>query len=60
LAKRCANTLAPGDKAKLLKLLEPVQAASENCAWLKEIVDRGEIFHPLRWTPKVAPSGRGF
>ena len=43
-----------GDKAKLLELLEPVQEASESCAWLKEIVDRGEIFHPLRWTPKDA------
>ena len=43
-----------GDKAKLLKLLEPVQEASESCAWLKEIVDRGEVFHPLRWTPKDA------
>ena len=42
-----------GDKAKLLKLLEPVQA-SENCAWLKDIVDHGEIFYPLRWTPKDA------
>jgi SNF2-related domain/SNF2 Helicase protein/Helicase conserved C-terminal domain len=43
-----------GDKAKLLKLLEPVQKASESCAWLKEIVDLGEVFHPLRWTPKDA------
>jgi SNF2-related domain/SNF2 Helicase protein/Helicase conserved C-terminal domain len=43
-----------GAKAELLKLLEPVNRASENCAWLKEIVDSGEIFHPLRWTPREA------
>src|SRR3984893_11877334 len=43
-----------GDKAKLLQLLAPVQQASEACAWLKNIVDAGEIFHPLRWTPKDA------
>jgi non-specific serine/threonine protein kinase len=43
-----------GDRKKLLKLLEPVSQASENCGWLKEIVDAGEIFHPLRWTPKDA------
>ncbi len=43
-----------GDKAKLLELLEPVREASESCAWLKDIVDCGEIFHPLRWTPKDA------
>ena len=22
---------------------------SENCDWLKTMVDAGEIFHPLRW-----------
>ena len=43
-----------GDKAKLLQLLAPIQQASEACAWLKNIVDAGEIFHPLRWTPQDA------
>jgi superfamily II DNA or RNA helicase len=43
-----------GDKAKLLQLLEPVSQASEACSWLKAIVDAGEIFHPLRWTPPEA------
>ena len=42
------------DKQQLLKLLEPVNQASEGCAWLKEMIDKGEIFHPLRWTPKDA------
>jgi superfamily II DNA or RNA helicase len=43
-----------GAKAELLRLLEPVSRASESCAWLKEIVEAGEIFHPLRWTPREA------
>ena len=43
-----------GDKERLLKLLEPLQRASESCAWLKQMVDSGEIFHPLRWTPRDA------
>ncbi|HTW42744.1 MAG TPA: SNF2 helicase-associated domain-containing protein, partial [Solirubrobacteraceae bacterium] len=43
-----------GAKAELLRLLEPVSRASESCAWLKAIVDSGEIFHPLRWTPSEA------
>lgn len=34
---------------KLLSLLLPVQRAAETCAWLKSMVDAGEIFHPLRW-----------
>ena len=43
-----------GAKAELLRLLEPVSRAGERCAWLKAIVDSGEIFHPLRWTPSEA------
>jgi len=39
---------------KLLSLLLPVQRASLTCPWLAEMVERGEIFHPLRWTPKQA------
>jgi hypothetical protein len=43
-----------GNKDRLLSLLLPVQRASENCQWLKTMVDQGEIFHPLRWTPGEA------
>lgn len=42
------------DREKLLQLLEPISRASESCAWLRGIVDSGEIFHPLRWTPRDA------
>ncbi len=42
------------NKSRLLSLLVPVQRASENCAWLKRMIDAGEIFHPLRWTPAEA------
>jgi non-specific serine/threonine protein kinase len=41
-------------KTRLLSLLLPVQRAAERCAWLKTMVDEGEIFHPLRWTPLEA------
>src|SRR5271166_4166452 len=43
-----------GANDELLKLLEPVSRAAESCPWLKAIVDSGEIFHPLRWTPQDA------
>jgi len=39
------------NKQQLLSLLIPVQRAAESCAWLRAMVDAGEIFHPLRWTP---------
>lgn len=42
------------NKERLLSLLVPVQRASETCPWLKTMVDAGEIFHPLRWTPQEA------
>ena len=37
-----------------MSLLIPVQRASQSCPWLKDMIDRGEIFHPLRWTPGEA------
>jgi len=42
------------NKDRLLSLLLPVQRASEICPWLKNMVDAGEIFHPLRWRPNEA------
>ena len=41
-------------RERLLSLLVPVQRASEQCAWLKAMVDAGEIYHPLRWSPAQA------
>lgn len=35
---------------QLLSLLKPVQAAAAQCAWLREMVQAGEIYHPLRWS----------
>jgi SNF2-related domain/SNF2 Helicase protein/Helicase conserved C-terminal domain len=42
------------NRSKLLSLLLPVQRAAEKSTWLRDMVDAGEIFHPLRWTPKEA------
>src|ERR1700726_2736972 len=42
------------NRERLLSLLMPVQRAAEQCAWLKTMVDAGEIFHPLRWSPQQA------
>jgi hypothetical protein len=42
------------NKDRLLSLLLPVQRAATNCLWLKEMVDAGEIFHPMRWSPHEA------
>src|ERR1700680_1901652 len=42
------------NKERLLSLLVPVQRAAEACPWLKAMVDAGDIFHPLRWSPDEA------
>ncbi len=39
------------NRDRLLSLLVPVQRAAESCTWLKPMVDTGEIFYPLRWSP---------
>ena len=41
---------AAADKERLLALLAPLQRAAEGCVWLKGLIDRREIFQPLRWT----------
>src|SRR5882762_5255123 len=42
------------NRDKLLSLLLPVQRAAEHCAWLKPMIDAGDIFYPLRWGPTEA------
>jgi non-specific serine/threonine protein kinase len=37
-------------KAELQALLAPVRRAADACSWLSEMVEGGELFHPLRWT----------
>jgi len=38
------------NRHRLLSLLLPVQRAAESCDWLRDMVEAGEIFHPLRWS----------
>ena len=40
--------------AQLLALLQPVQRASGQCPWLREMVANEEIYHALRWTASDA------
>ncbi len=54
LGQALSEYAGAANKERLLSLLVPVQRASETCPWLKAMVDAGEIFHPLRWTPREA------
>ena len=42
------------DKPALVRLLSPVRAASEQREWVRRLVDSGELFQPLAWTPAEA------
>lgn len=39
------------NKTVLLRLLAPIHKASQESAYLKEIIDSGDIYHPLALTP---------
>jgi len=54
LGKALQEYAGARNRERLLSLLLPIQRAAENCAWLKVMVDAGEIFHPLRWNPQQA------
>jgi len=54
LGKALQEYAGANNRERLLSLLMPVQRAAEQCGWLKTMVDAGDIFHPLRWTPQQA------
>jgi superfamily II DNA or RNA helicase len=54
LGKALQEYAGARNRERLLSLLMPVQRAAEQCGWLKTMVDAGEIFHPLRWSPQQA------
>lgn len=54
LGRALTEYAGAANRSRLLSLLLPVQRAAEQCGWLKSMVDSGEIFHPLRWTPAEA------
>ncbi|MDN7184094.1 DEAD/DEAH box helicase [Caballeronia sp. SEWSISQ10-4 2] len=51
LSQALAEFSGARSRAQLLSLLLPVQRAAQDCDWLRDMVDSGEIYHPLRWTP---------
>ncbi len=54
LGKALQEYAGARNRERLLSLLMPVQRAAEQCPWLKAMVDAGEIYHPLRWSPQQA------
>jgi non-specific serine/threonine protein kinase len=42
------------NRKKLLALLAPLQRAAERSELMRELVDSGDVYHPLAWTPTEA------
>ncbi len=54
LAEALREYAGAKNKARLLSLLKPVQEGATQCAWLQAMVESGELYHPLRWSPAEA------
>jgi len=54
LGKALQEYAGERNKQALINLLEPVYRASERVDFVREMVDSGDIFHPLAWTPAEA------
>ena len=42
------------NREALLRLLEPIHEASASCLWVGELVQSGDIYHPLAWNAQEA------
>ncbi len=54
LGKALEQYAGAKNRPALIKLLAPVQAASERCDWVKALVDSGALYQPMAWTPDRA------
>jgi non-specific serine/threonine protein kinase len=54
LARALEDSSAHGDRRALLHLLEPLSRAAGQSEWLSALIDSGEIYQPLAWTPADA------
>jgi SNF2-related domain/SNF2 Helicase protein/Helicase conserved C-terminal domain len=54
LSRALGEYAGANNRPALLRLLEPVHDAGTRCAWVRELLESGDIYHPLAWTPEEA------
>jgi SNF2 Helicase protein len=54
LGQAVAESANAADRKSLLALLGPVHRASEKSALIKQMVQGGDLYHPLAWSPGEA------
>ena len=42
------------NRKRLASLLKPIREASERLAWVRELIETGDLYHPLAWSPAQA------
>ncbi len=50
LSKALEKSANAKDRKALIGLLAPVHEASKRSTWVKDLLDSGDLFHPLMWT----------
>ncbi|GMQ84201.1 MAG: hypothetical protein BMS9Abin06_0968 [Gammaproteobacteria bacterium] len=54
LARALQEYAGARNKHALIRLLSPVQRVSESSVLIRELVESGDLYHPLAWTPAEA------
>lgn len=54
LAQALREYAGANNRETLLRLLEPVYEAGKRCTWAEELLESGDIYHPIAWTPDEA------
>ena len=54
LGKALQEYAGTRNKRALIRLLSPVQRTSESSTLIRELVESGDLYHPLAWTPAEA------
>jgi superfamily II DNA or RNA helicase len=54
LGKALQEYAGAGNKAVLLKLLQPLHRAGQACPFMADLIESGDIYHPIAWTPQEA------
>jgi non-specific serine/threonine protein kinase len=54
LRKALEQYAGANNRPALIKLLSPVQQAAERCAWVRTLVESGDIYQPMAWSAGLA------
>ncbi|MGH8318470.1 MAG: DEAD/DEAH box helicase [Steroidobacteraceae bacterium] len=54
LARALQEYAGAAHRKRLVGLLTPIRDASERLPWVRELIESGDVYHPLAWTPAQA------